>query len=131
MKAAALNKSTSKDDPRLLIARAVSAQMAAEAARKFARLAKDKYKQARKAFKEARRKAKQARKKARSATRTFGAVAGKAKKPPGRRAKSGRQIKQALQQGAAGSLRSSSVDQPNHPVAPAPAPPTSKPVSRD
>jgi hypothetical protein len=124
MKAISLSKTDSNGDPRLWIRRAVTAEMVAEAARKFARLTKDKYKQARKAFKEARRNAKQARKKAMSAARTFGTVAGEARK--GKRAKSVGQMKVTSQKAAATSLRSSSSNQLNHQMPPAPAPPTSK-----
>jgi hypothetical protein len=93
MKANSSSNTNSKGDTREWITRAVAAEMAAEAARKLARLAKDNYKQARKAFKEARRKAKQARKRAKSAARTFGAVTGRARKPQRKRTKSGGPIK--------------------------------------
>jgi hypothetical protein len=130
MKAVSSSKTNSKRDPHQWIARAVSAEMEAEAARKLARLAKDKYKQARKVFKEARRKAKQARKKAKSAARSFGASAGKAKRPQWKSAISRTPIKAASQKAVATPLRSSSPDQLNHavPPAPAPTPPSSTPA---
>jgi thioredoxin-like negative regulator of GroEL len=128
MKAISSSKPDSKGDPHQWIARAVTAEMEAEAARKMARLAKDKYKQARKVFKEARRKAKQARKKAKSAARTFGAAAGQVRKPQGSRANSRTPTNVAYNKGKATPLRSSSIDQMNQPVPPVPTAPPSIPA---
>ena len=130
MKAISLSKTNSKGDPHHWIARAVTAEMEVEEARKTARLAKDKYKQARKAFKEARRKAKQARKRAKSAARSFVSAAGKERNSKGKRAKPGAPIKVASHKAVATTLRSSSADPLNHlvPAAPAPTPPSSTTV---
>ena len=129
MKAISLSNTNNKGDPHKWIARAVTAEMEADAARKMARLAKDKYKQARKMFKEARRKAKQARKRAKSAARTFGAEAEKARMPQGKRADSRTPIKVASHKAVAAPLRSPSVDQLNQPVAAAPAPTPPSPTT--
>ena len=121
-----MSKTKGKGDPHHWIARAVTAEMEAEEARKAARLAKDKYKQARKVFKEARRKAKQARKRAKSAARSFVTATGKERKTKGKRARIGAPIKAASRKAVATRLRSSSAELLNHAVPPAPSPtPTS------